>query len=62
MPFSSETVRGGVVDAVPPHVVVAVPGTTVNTEPGNVSEMSAPVYAEPLGFCKVMVSVDVPPA
>lgn len=37
------TVRGRVVEDVPPHVVVADPGTTVNTVPGKVSETFTPV-------------------
>ena len=56
------TVRGGVVEAVPPQVVVAEPGTTVRTVPGNVSDMTTPVYATDDGFSNVMVSVVVPPA
>ncbi len=56
------TVRGKVVEAVPPQVVVAEPGTIVNTVPGKVSETFTPVYGEPVGFCKVMVRVVVPPA
>lgn len=45
-----ETVRGKVVEAVPPQVVVADPATTVSTVPGRVSEMFTPVKAEELGF------------
>lgn len=44
------TVRGSVVEAVPPQVVAAEPGTTVNTVPGNVSAMFTPVRADPVGF------------
>ena len=56
------TVRGRVVEAVPPQVVVAEPGTTVSTVPGKVSETFTPVYGEPVGFCSVMMRVVVPPA
>lgn len=56
------TVRGKIVATVPPQVVDADPGTTVNTVPGRVSEMLTPVYAEPVGFRSVMVRVVVPPA
>ncbi len=56
------TVRGSVVETVPPQVVVAVPGTTVRTVPGRVSDTLTPVYGELVGFCSVMVKVVVPPA
>lgn len=62
VPPVNVTVRGKVVIAFPPHVVVADPSTTVNTVPGRVSEILAPVKAEALGFCSVMVSVVVSPA
>ena len=44
------TVRGSVVETVPPQLVVAEPGTTVNTVPGKVSETLTPVYGELVGF------------
>jgi hypothetical protein len=56
------TVRGKVAEAVPPQVVVAEPGTIVNTVPGKVSETFTPVYGELVGFCNVIVRVVVPPA
>ena len=37
------TVRGGVIETVPPHVVAAEPGTTVKTVPGRVSVTFTPV-------------------
>jgi len=62
VPPARLTVRGGVIDTAPPQVVVAVPGTTVNTVPGRVSDTFTPVYGVPFGFCSVMVRVLVPPA
>ena len=50
VPPVSVTVRGKVVVTVPPQVVVAEPSTTVRTVPGRVSEIPAPVKAEPVGF------------
>jgi hypothetical protein len=50
VPPVNETVRGAVVEAVPPQVVIAEPSTTVKTEPGNVSDTFTPVIAEPVGF------------
>jgi hypothetical protein len=43
LPFVRLTVRGKVVATVPPQVVVADPGTTVRTFPGNVSDRFTPV-------------------
>jgi hypothetical protein len=37
------TVRGGVMETVPPQVVVAEPGTIVKTVPGRVSDTFTPV-------------------
>ena len=37
------TVRGGVMDTDPPHVVAAEPGTTVKTVPDKVSVTFTPV-------------------
>ena len=37
------TVRGGVIDIVPPHVVAAEPGTMIKTVPGKVSVTFKPV-------------------
>jgi hypothetical protein len=62
VPPDKETVRGSVAETVPPQVVVADPATTVKTVPGRVSDIFTPVYAEPDGFWRVMVSVVVPPA
>lgn len=62
VPPDKLTVRGNVVEAVPPHVVVAEPGTTVKTVPGRVSDTLTPVYGELVGFRSVMVKVVVPPA
>ena len=62
VPPVSVTVRGRVVETVPPQVVVADPSSTVNTEPGSVSEMPTPVKAEAVGFRSVMVNVEVSPA
>ena len=56
------TVRGGVMETEPPQVVLADPGTTVKTVPGNVSDTFTPVYGEPVGFCRVIVRVLVAPA
>ena len=56
------TVRGGVMETEPPQVVAAVPGTTVRTVPGNVSDTFTPVYGELVGFSSVMVRVLVAPA
>ena len=51
VPLVKETVRGKVVVTVPPpQVVVAEPGTTVNTVPGNVSVRFTPVSGLPVGF------------
>jgi len=61
-PAVSVTVRGKVVAAVPPQVVVADPFTTVSTVPGKVSEMLTPVKAEAVGFCSVTVNTVVSPA
>ena len=55
------TVLGGVMDTEPPQVVAAEPGTTVKAVPGRVSDTFTPVYGELVGFCKVIVSVLVPP-
>lgn len=62
VPPTKLTVRGKVVETVPPQVVVAEPATTVSTVPGNVSETSTPVYGELVGFCSVMIRVVLPPA
>lgn len=62
VPFVSVTVRGKVVETVPPQVVVADPATTVSTLPGRVSEMPTPVKAEVVGFWSVIVSVVISPA
>ena len=43
MPPVKVTVRGNVVETVPPQVVAAEPGTTVKTVPGRVSEILTPV-------------------
>ena len=43
LPFVRLTVRGSMVDTVPPQVVVADPGTTVRTLPGRVSDRFTPV-------------------
>ena len=44
------TVRGGVMETVPPQVVAAEPGTTVRTVPGSVSDTFSPVYGVLFGF------------
>ena len=62
VPFVKLTVRGNVVETVPPQVVVAEPGTTVSTSPGNVSDNSTPVYAELVGLRNVIVRMVIPPA
>lgn len=62
VPLVKLTVRGNVVETVPPQVVVAEPATTVSTVPGSVSDMSTPVYAELVGLRNVMVRVVIPPA
>ncbi len=62
VPFVKLTVRGRVVETVPPQVVDPDPGTTVNTFPGSVSDKLTPVYAERVGLRNVMVNVAVPPA
>jgi hypothetical protein len=49
-----------VVEVVPPHVF-AVTLTTVNGA-GKLSVKFTPVYGEDVGFCRVMISVVVPPA
>lgn len=61
-PSVKVTVRGGVIETLPPQVVEAEPATMVNTSPGNSSEISTPVNAELVGFRNVMVRVEVPPA
>lgn len=43
LPFVRLTVRGSMVDTVPPQVVVADPGTTVRALPGRVSDRFTPV-------------------
>ena len=43
LPFVKLTVRGNVVEAVPPQVVVAEPDTTLKTVPGKVSDNVTPV-------------------
>lgn len=62
VPFVRLTVRGNMVDTVPPQVVVADPATTVRTLPGNVSDRFTPVYGELVGLRSVIVRVVVPPA
>ena len=62
VPFVKRTVRGKIVETVPPQVVVAEPGTTVRTAPGNISDNSTPVYAELVGLRNVIVRVVTPPA
>ena len=62
VPFVKRTVRGNIVETVPPQVVKAEPGTTVRTAPGNVSDNSTPVYAELVGLRNVIVRVVIPPA
>jgi len=49
-----------VMETVPPHVF-AVTLTTVNGA-GKLSVKFTPVYGEAVGFCRVMISVVVPPA
>ena len=49
-----------VVETVPPHVF-AVTLTTVNGA-GKLSVKFTPVYGDAIGFCRVMISVVVPPA
>lgn len=56
------TVRGCVIETVPPQVVAAEPATMVRIVPGKVSETLTPVYGEFVGLSKVIVSVVVPPA
>ena len=43
LPLVRLTVRGSMVDTVPPQVVFADPGTTVRTLPGRVSDRFTPV-------------------
>lgn len=62
VPLVKLTVRGNVVEAVPPHVVAAEPGITVSMVPGNVSDTFTPVYAELVGLRIVIVRVVIPPA
>lgn len=62
VPFVKLTVRGNIVETVPPQVVVAEPGITVSTVPGNVSDNSTPVYAELVGLRTVILRVVIPPA
>lgn len=49
-----------VVEIVPPHVF-SVTLTTVNGA-GKLSVKFTPVYGEAVGFCRVMISMVVPPA
>ena len=62
IPFVNLTVRGNMVETIPPQVVVAEPETTVNTSSGNVSDNSTPVYAELVGLRNVIVRTVIPPA
>lgn len=43
VPPAKLTVRGGVVETVPPQVVASEPDTTVSTVPGRVSDIFTPV-------------------
>lgn len=62
LPLVRLTVRGNVMDTVPPQVVEAEPGTTVSTSPGRVSDSCTPLYAELVGLLNVIVRVVISPA
>lgn len=62
MPFVNVTVRGRVVETVPPQVVLPEPAMTVNTFPGSVSDRLTPVYGVLVELYNVIASVVVPPA